>query len=523
MFKIVLRLLICLFFNARMGSGMKKTNILCWLDESAEKYGDRIAVVDENGSLDFSSLKEKAERIGTLIAEKLSSRKPVVLYLEKSVNAWAAMLGCVEAGCFYSVLDPSLPKGRLQDIFGTLEAELVLSDRDDAGEIFPDCEVVSLESASAFAIDIELLKRRRNTAKDTDPLYVNFTSGSTGKPKGVAVCQRSVLDFIPVFTETFGIEASDVLGNQAPFDFDVSVKDLYSSLYTGACAVLIPRKYFSQPVALMDYLCDHEVTVLVWAVSALCFVSIMNGLKYRVPTQVRMIMFSGERMPVKHLNRWREYLPQAEYVNLYGPTEITCNCTYHVLNEEYEEGDVMPIGVPFDNESVFLLDEDNCEVTSSNVKGEICVTGTCLALGYYRDQEKTESVFVQNPLNTCWAERMYRTGDLGYYDEKGLLVYAGRKDFQIKHMGRRIELGEIESVSGSVEGVERSCCLYDDVKKKIVMVYEGSAEKDFILNEMRSYLPAWMIPSKVVQVERIPLTDNGKMDRKKLKEAAGIV
>ena len=150
-------------------------------------------------------------------------------------------------------------------------------------------------------------------------------------PKGVTVSHRSVLDFIPQFAEIFGITQNDILGNQAPFDFDVSVKDLYTALYTGAKVQIIPRAYFSQPTKLMDYLADHEVTILVWAVSAMCFVSIMNGFSYRIPSRVRQVLFSGEVMPIKHLMKWKSALPHARFVNLYGPTEITCNCTYAIL------------------------------------------------------------------------------------------------------------------------------------------------------------------------------------------------
>ena len=148
------------------------------------------------------------------------------------------------------------------------------------------------------------------------------------------------------------------------------------------------------PTALMDYLADHEITTLVWAVSAMCFVSIMNGFSYRVPEQVNKVLFSGEVMPVKQLNIWKKYLPDAAYVNLYGPTEITCNCTYFVLDpaKTYALDEVIPAGKPFPNEKVFLLDEQDQEVTKEGEVGEICVGGTCIAAGYYREREKTEAV-----------------------------------------------------------------------------------------------------------------------------------
>ena len=172
---------------------------------------------------------------------------------------------------------------------------------------------------------------------DADPLYVNFTSGSTGTPKGVVVCHRNVCEFIPCFVETFAITEKDVLANQAPFDFDVSVKDIYSGLFTGARVEIVPTAYFTNPTKLMDFLCDRGVTLMVWAVSALCFLTTMNALAYKTPTTLRAILFSGEVMPIKHLHKLQKYLPGVQYVNLYGPTEITCNCTYYVVDREFAE------------------------------------------------------------------------------------------------------------------------------------------------------------------------------------------
>jgi non-ribosomal peptide synthetase component F len=309
-----------------------------------------------------------------------------------------------------------------------------------------------------------------------------------------------------------------VLANQAPFDFDVSVKDIYSGLYTGARVALIPRDYFSNPSVLMDYLADNRVTVLIWAVSAMCFVSIMNGLEYKTPERIRTVMFSGEIMPVKQLNKWKKYLPDAVYVNLYGPTEITCNCTYHILDREYEKDEIIPIGIPFRNEKVFLLDDEDREIRRPGVEGEICVSGSCLALGYYREPEKTAEVFVQNPLNNRFEEKIYRTGDLGKYDDTGVLFYTSRKDFQIKHMGQRIELSDIDVSAMSVDGVSRACSLYDSKHQKIILFYTGEINKENLSICMREKLPPFMLPSKTIKLDDFPLNKNGKIDRKALEE-----
>ena len=476
---------------------MYYTNVLQFLEERAQQYPDRIAFADPNETISFGELARRAQLIGLQLAKDVPPGAPVAFYMEKCVPAVCAMFGAVYAGGFYSFIDVRQPAARAQKALSVLEPAVLITDNANLekipelafeGKVLHIEDLMALNEIRMEAADALLsneistettlqdeirtsdtlpapLKEIRTKVTDTAPLYVNFTSGSTGTPKGVAVSHRSVIEFISHFAPLFGIDASDVIANQAPFDFDVSVKDIYSGLFSGARVQLIPREYFSAPTVLMDYLCDQHVTTLIWAVSAMCFVSIMNGLQYRVPEHVRLVMFSGEVMPVKQLKIWQQYLPDTTYVNLYGPTEITCNCTYYILpkDREFTNTEVIPAGIPFPNEKVFLLDENDRLVPSddTDTEGEICVGGTCLALGYYRNPEKTAEAFVINPLCDGWPEIIYRTGDIGRYDTDGNLLYVSRKDFQIKHLGHRIELGEIEAGAMAADGVSRACCLYD--------------------------------------------------------------
>ena len=250
----------------------------------------------------------------------------------------------------------------------------------------------------------------------------------------------------------------------------------------------------------------------------MCIITTLKGFEYKVPRQIRKVIFSGEVMPVRHLNEWRSYLPDALYVNVYGPTEITCNCTYYIVDREFELGEQIPIGQAFPNEKVFLLDEQDHLVEETGKKGELCVAGTALSLGYYRNPEQTKKVFVQNPLNDRYMETIYRTGDLAYYGEDGQLYFATRKDFQIKHMGHRIELGEIEAAMERVESLKLSVCLYEERKQKIVAFYAGEAEKRQLHRILGEVLPSFMIPNVFVKVLEFPVTKNGKIDRKRLME-----
>ena len=502
-------------------------NVLEWLENKTEQEKKRIAFMDPKDEISFEELEQKAKCIGTYISYMCDVRSAVGFYMEKNIDAVCGMFGAVYGGCLYSFLDTRQPESRMHQIISVLQPALILTDEEhleEAHKLFPEIRVeVIADILFEKKMDQERLDVIREQALDMDPLYVNFTSGSTGVPKGVTVCHRNVIDFIEVFVKTTGIQQSDVLGNQAPFDFDVSVKDIYSGLCTGASVAIIPREYFSNPTVLMDYLSAQRCTVLIWAVSAMCFVSIMNGLQYKTPVSVRLVMFSGEVMPIKQLNKWTKALPFTTFVNLYGPTEITCNCTYEILEtREYELDEILPIGKAFDNEKVFLLDANDALIQVPDQEGEICVSGTCVALGYYHDMKKTNEVFVQNPLNDKTYERIYRTGDLGKYTNDLKLIYTSRKDFQIKHLGHRIELGEIEAQVEQHTAITRAICTYDSNKKRILLFYVGNIEGKQLISELRDVLPGYMLPNKAFALDAFPMNKNGKVDRNALKELGGI-
>lgn len=499
-------------------------NVLAWLEQSAARRGHETAVIDETGAMTYQELLVRSRQIGAGIAGYVAPKTPVGIYMDKSADALCAFLGAVWAGCFYSVLNIELPAPRLRQITAVLRPGLIITTPDlldRASEIFPDATIVSVAALGCTPEDIMLLSRIRQRAVDTDPLYVNFTSGSTGTPKGIAVCHRSVMDFIDCFTALFGIDQQEVLANQAPFDFDVSVKDIYSALKTGATLLIVPRRLFSAPAQLIDFLCQHKATTMIWAVSALCLITTFHALEYRVPETVTKILFSGEVMPYKALMNFKKHLPNAMYVNLYGPTEITCNCTYHILEQDRDYSGGIPIGIPFPNEDVFLLDDADHLVTQPDTDGEVCVRGTALALGYYANPEQNAAHFVQNPLNPCYPERIYRTGDLARYNGRGELVFSGRKDFQIKYMGHRIELEEIEREMAAIDGVDRCCCLFDEKRSRLKGFYVGTIDKSTLHETMKRDLPAFMVPGILMKLDAMPMTKNGKIDRKLLSEMKG--
>lgn len=223
---------------------------------------------------------------------------------------------------------------------------------------------------------------------------------------------------------------------------------------------------------------------------------------------------------MKHLQAWQKVYPDALFANVYGPTEITCNCTYYIVDRAFEQDETLPIGQAFPNERVFLLDENDRLIDEEmpDTPGEICVSGTAVTMGYYNDADRTKAAFMQNPLNKSYREMIYRTGDIGRYNDRGELVFLSRKDFQIKHMGHRIELGEIENAIHAVENVQRACCIYDKEAGRILAFYEGEVQKKELMHCLSSKLPKFMIPQEFIKTENMPLTKNGKINRKALAE-----
>ena len=494
-------------------------SVIEYLEDSVKKHAKKIAVIEEDKKITYSDLNKYSKRIGSFIAKNKIFNEPIIIFMDKGIDTLISFLGTIYSGCFYSLINPEFPESRIVQIRDVIKSKLVITDEnhlDIAKKYFNNMIVKSISELKEHEIDEGLLDEVKDKHINYDPLYVNFTSGSTGTPKGVTISHRSVIDFIDKYTKIFDFNNEDIIANQAPFDFDVSVKDIYSSLKMGATLVIVPTKYFSNPSLLLDYLCDNKITIMTWAVSALCLITSFHGLDYKVPTHVRKILFSGEVMPIKHLKQWMEHLPNTLFVNLYGPTEITCNCTYHIIDRKRSYEDKIPIGKHFPNERVILLDENNKIITDINKSGEICVSGTGLGLGYYNNHEQTESHFVQNPCIDNYIELLYHTGDLAYYNELGELVFNGRKDFQIKYLGHRIELEDIDKSIMKCDKVIRTCTLFDEEKSKLLGFYMGDISKKDLHAFLTNNLPVHMIPTKLIQISEFPMTKNGKIDRKKL-------
>lgn len=497
------------------------TNVLDYLDASAARFPDKIAFGDDKTTLTFAQLRELARRGGSYLAARIGANQPVAVFMEKTPECLAVFFAAVSAGCFYVPLDTKMPPERVRLIFDTLHPAFVFYDaKNDAAaqEIAGDAQTALFADACQTPPDEKALAAIRAAHVDTDLLYVLFTSGSTGVPKGVTISHRSMVDYADWLHNALGIDENCVLGNQAPFVFDNSTLDIYSTLKNGATTWIIPKKCFSFHKSMMRFLQEHSINTIFFVPSALIAIANSGILETTQPTSLERVYFCGEVMPNRQLNMWRRALPGASFCNMYGPTEITDVCAYYIVDRPFDDDEPLPIGKACENTRILILNDENRPVGEGET-GELCVLGTCLSLGYYNNPDQTNRAFVQNPLNTVFSERMYRTGDLARYNDRGEIMFLGRKDFQIKHQGcYRIELGEIENVLLSIPSVSNGCCLFDAENDEIYCVYVGQEEEAALVPQLREKLPVYMMPNRYVRLESLPMTINDKIDRVTLKK-----
>ena len=439
-------------------------------------------------------------------------------------------------------------------------------------------DICSYEEALSRQANDVLLLDISHKAKETDTIYQVFTSGSTGEPKGVVASHRNVIDYIEGLGKVLECDENTVFGNQAPLYLDACLKDVYTTLKYGAATYFIPKKLFMSPVKLIEYLNEHKINTICFVSSALTIFIKLSAFDFAKPEYLKVIAFGGEVLPISHLKQWMKACPKARFINLYGATECTGMSSYYVVYDVEKLENAIPIGKPLPDTEIFLIDEEgnilanpllSTEISSKNEgsghiakpddtdilrysekdlsigkllsaaetfrisedshtvrqsaemeilrhKGEIFIGGTGLSAGYYKDEERTKEKFVNYTLTGGRSILLYKTGDIGYFGEDGELYFAGRKDNQIKHRGYRIELEEIEACGGAFEGVDRGCCIYNPHKEVIIFFYEGRIEEGKVKENFRNKLASYMVPGKIIRLDRLPCMAGGKIDRKAL-------
>lgn len=489
-------------------------HVLDYLDNIVRSFPDKPAFVGERSKLTFSELKERVERIATFISEKKYVGEPIAVFMKKSPEEVATLLGVIGSGNFHVAMDLEMADQRLTHIMNITASKMMICDQTTkekakslgfSGELYLYDELLC-------PIDKKRLAELRRKAIDTDPIYLVFTSGSTGTPKGVVANHRNVIDYIEELGKILDCDEGTVFGNQAPLYLDACLKDFYTTLKYGATTYFIPKKLFTSPVALVEYLNEYKINTLCFVASALTLFTKLGAFEFVKPKYLKTIAFGGEVFPLNHFKEWQKACPKTRFINLYGATECTGMSCFYVVEKPEELEKEIPIGRPFPNTDIFLLNEENKKVEKGE-KGEICIRGSSLCMGYYKNPERTRESFVQNPLNENYQETIYRTGDIGYFNEKGELVFAFRKDNQIKHRGYRIELEEIEAVGNSLKNVIRGAGVYHKEKEKIIFFYQGEAKEAELKQGFKERLPAYMVPAVVMKIEHFPVMEGGKLDR----------
>lgn len=495
-----------------------------WLATTAARFPERIGVEDEWGTMTWRELEDAVERVATAMLELgVERNQPVLVYLPKSRESVATFLAALYAGCPYAPVDYAIPMERLARTLENLRPALVVTDEAGMEKLggldLGESRAVLYTDLTAREADHEKVMAALNAVIDTDPCYIMYTSGSTGVPKGVTVPHRGVLEYAQAVVDTFGLTEDSVMGLQSGFHFDNSVFDIYGCLMTGAKLVIIPEILFMYPHKLMDLMEEKQVTCVFWVPTVMISVANAGALEGRELPHLKTIVFAGEVMPNKQLNVWRRALPGRMYVNLYGPTEITVDCTCYIVDREFDDADPLPIGKPWRGARVLLLKEDNTPAAVGE-EGEICVLGSGVALGYWNAPEQTAKAFVRNPLNPDYPEIMYRTGDLGKWDQEGNILFCGRRDHQFKLRGNRIELGDIETAAATLEGVDKVCALFDEVNQEIILAVETKAALQLrkVNLALGKLIPKYMLPKRLELFEALPLTPNRKIDRVGLKK-----
>ncbi|EAB5334355.1 AMP-binding protein [Campylobacter jejuni] len=498
------------------------THIYDFLEKSLIKFSEKTAFVEpfakERKEITYKDFDLFSKKLASEILKTLKNdnptQVPVLIILPKGIDCLISFFGVALSGNFYTLLDEKSPKERVEKVIEVLKPKLFITSKDLNFNL--DLPTLYTQDFESFDIDESLIKHAKEKHIDTNLLYVFFTSGSTGIPKGVSIAHKSVIDYTFWVCETFKFDENEILANQAPFYFDNSILDIFSSVKSGATLHLLPNHLFAFPNKILECLEKEKVSTIFWVPSVLIYFANTEALNNFSLNTLKKILFCGEIMPNKQLNIWRKHLPNALFANLYGPTEITDVCSFYIINRTFKDEELLPIGKACKNTELLVFDENMNFISPKQigVKGELFVRGTSLSLGYYNDKEKTKQAFIQNPLHDNYLDLLYKTGDIVSYNEFGELLCYGRVDNQIKYMGHRIELGEIESVINSHANIKNSACIF---KEDIICFYESEEEINFKLF-LKDKLPSYMIPKNFIKLDKFKLNQNGKIDRKVLKE-----
>jgi amino acid adenylation domain-containing protein len=519
------------------------------LTQTAERRPEQVAVVDQARSISYAELESRSNQLAQVLVDQGVRRGDRVgLCLSKSLEAIVGLFGILKAGAAYVPLDPASPARRLAFILGNCATRaLVTSERKlrDLAPTFselPDLELVVIVDSSGDVDEplggsLERPRRLGPRALDSvssdppalsqppiedDLAYILYTSGSTGEPKGVMISHRASLTFVDWACAYFGLDATDRLSSHAPLHFDLSIFDLFAAVEAGASIVLVPEALSVFPINLAQLIERERITTWYSVPSVLSRLVLHGNLRERDLSALRRILFAGEVFPTKYLRQLQALIPQAEYHNLYGPTETNVCTHYRVELLGPEQTDPVPIGRACANSEVFALDERG-QLAAPGELGELYVRGPSLMKGYWGAPERTAEVLLPHPLGELASEqKVYRTGDLVILQADGTYRFVGRRDSMVKSRGYRIELGEIEAALYAHPGVEEAAVLpipdelIGNTLHAVVAARDPAPTVGDLLRFCAERLPRYMLPGEVEVRATLPKTSTGKIDRSAL-------
>ncbi|MBN1040279.1 non-ribosomal peptide synthetase [Clostridium botulinum] len=481
-------------------------------EDQVEKTPNNIAVEFENEQITYRELNEKSNSLAATLREKGVGTETIVsILVDRSIDMIVGIIAILKAGAAYLPIDPKQPKDRIKYTLEECEVKLLLTQTDFIRNIDYDVEIIDLQDKRVYTKEKENLK---NISNPGNLAYIIYTSGSTGLPKGVMIEHKGVVRLVKN-TNYISVNSKDAILQLSNYAFDGSVFDIYGALLNGAKLVLISKDNLLQIDKLGDVILDKKISIF-FVTTALFNTIVDTNIEYL--RDVRKVLFGGERISVKHAKKALEYLGTDHIVHIYGPTEGTVYTTYHFIDTIENDAKNIPIGKSISNSTAYVLGKNN-ELLPIGIPGELCVGGDGVARGYFKKTELTGEKFIDNPFKL--DEKIYKTGDLVRWLPDGSIEFLGRIDNQVKIRGFRIELGEIEN----------KLLMHKDIKEVAVTIAETEEKEKYICayvvseNEisdlnLRGYLketlPEYMIPTFIMQVEKIALTANGKFDKRSL-------
>ncbi|MBE6185113.1 D-alanine--poly(phosphoribitol) ligase subunit DltA [Heyndrickxia ginsengihumi] len=498
--------------------------LLTNIRQIALDHPERIAYRDRSRTLTYAALWQSANQLASyLIKNCKQSKSPIIVYGHMESDMIISFLGSVLAGHPYIPVDSSIPLDRIKSIIDSSNAEYVLAIEQLDEQGFSQYPITFIRNEELQQIINESIGQVPETlwVSNEDCFYILYTSGSTGKPKGVQITANNLQSFIDWILADLPLRQQMIFMNQAPFSFDLSVMDLYPALYTGGRIFPISKDLIAKPTNLFKELQHSGIQVWTSTPSFAQMCLMEPTFTNKLLPALEVFLFCGEVLTPETARHLHERFPKAKIVNLYGPTEATVAVTMvEITKDMYNNEGMLPIGACKQNANIFIADKNGHPLPDGE-KGEITIVGPSVSKGYLGEQTLTKKAFFIKD-----GVRAYRTGDVGFRKD-GYLYYQGRLDFQVKVHGYRMELEEIEHHLSKSPYIK--ACVVVPVKHNgeihylnaVIVPAKHSFEKEYqltsaIKKDLMQVLPSYMIPRKFSYYQQLPITANGKIDRKAL-------